>query len=229
MKKQLTSWLVLAGFLAFGLHATTPPVQTAGSRIQMAILLDTSGSMDGLIDQAALAHLEDRQRAGRGQEGRPGAAPAGGAVRIRPEQHSRRLRLPAPHRALERRPRPRIRGIVQAADQRRRGILRPVIRQRGPRAGMERAPRRPEADLHRRQRAVHARDDRLPRLLPGSHRPRHRRQHHFLRQLPGRAADRMEGRRRPGRRPVRGHRRRPTPRRRSAPRRTTRSPAWAGN
>jgi len=52
MKKQLTSWLVLAGFLAFGLHAKTPPVQTTGSRIQLAILLDTSGSMDGLIDQA---------------------------------------------------------------------------------------------------------------------------------------------------------------------------------
>jgi len=52
MNKQLTSWLVLVGCLVFGLQAKTLPTRTAGPRIQLAILLDTSGSMDGLIDQA---------------------------------------------------------------------------------------------------------------------------------------------------------------------------------
>jgi hypothetical protein len=52
MNKQLTSWLVFVGCLTLGLQAKTLPTRTAGPRIQLAILLDTSGSMDGLIDQA---------------------------------------------------------------------------------------------------------------------------------------------------------------------------------
>ena len=50
MKKQTVPWLVLASWLAFVPPAKAFPA--SGPRIQLAILLDTSGSMDGLIDQA---------------------------------------------------------------------------------------------------------------------------------------------------------------------------------
>ncbi|MBN2346152.1 MAG: VWA domain-containing protein [Candidatus Aminicenantes bacterium] len=48
MKKQIILSLLAAGTLAAGLQAKSLPAP----RIQLAILLDTSGSMDGLIDQA---------------------------------------------------------------------------------------------------------------------------------------------------------------------------------
>lgn len=54
MKKQSVLLLVLAGWLAIGLQGKLQPLPAAAqqARIQLAILLDTSGSMDGLIDQA---------------------------------------------------------------------------------------------------------------------------------------------------------------------------------
>ncbi len=52
MKKQSILLAILAGGLAIGMMGKTPPAGVASPRIQLAILLDTSGSMDGLIDQA---------------------------------------------------------------------------------------------------------------------------------------------------------------------------------
>ncbi len=209
MKTKSVLLFVLAGWLAAGLPGKMLPVSPAQPGIQLAILLDTSGSMDGLIDQARsrLWKIVNELATAR----KNGLAPklAGGLVRIRPGQHPGRRRLPALHRAAERRPRPDFRRIVQAEDQRRPGILRPGHRHRGARAPVERQQRRPEDDRHRRQRAVQPGRDRLQGLVPPGHRPRHHGQHHFLRQLPGRPADGMESRRRPGRRPVPGHRRRP--------------------
>ncbi len=51
MKKMSTLFLLLAVSMAIGLRGKELPA-TSGPRVQMAILLDTSGSMDGLIDQA---------------------------------------------------------------------------------------------------------------------------------------------------------------------------------
>jgi hypothetical protein len=52
MKKTSILFLILATALAMRLQAKSFPTTEAAPRIQMAILLDTSGSMDGLIDQA---------------------------------------------------------------------------------------------------------------------------------------------------------------------------------
>ena len=51
MKKRTVLLLVLTGWLALGLQGKSFP-SVPQSHIQLAILLDTSGSMDGLIDQA---------------------------------------------------------------------------------------------------------------------------------------------------------------------------------
>jgi len=51
MKKMSMLFLLLAVSLAAGLRGKELPA-APGPRVQMAILLDTSGSMDGLIDQA---------------------------------------------------------------------------------------------------------------------------------------------------------------------------------
>lgn len=52
MKKQIVFLLVASGSLAGWLHGAPPPAPAGQAQIQLAILLDTSGSMDGLIDQA---------------------------------------------------------------------------------------------------------------------------------------------------------------------------------
>jgi hypothetical protein len=60
MKKQSVLLLILAVLLSVGLQGKplpppagqSPQRSSSGPRIQLAILLDTSGSMDGLIDQA---------------------------------------------------------------------------------------------------------------------------------------------------------------------------------
>jgi hypothetical protein len=51
MKKLVVFYLAAVGALTLGLQSKTFPAPAA-PRIQLAILLDTSGSMDGLIDQA---------------------------------------------------------------------------------------------------------------------------------------------------------------------------------
>lgn len=52
MKKRIVLAMFLTVFLIPRLPAKSFPVPQAGPRVQLAILLDTSGSMDGLIDQA---------------------------------------------------------------------------------------------------------------------------------------------------------------------------------
>ncbi len=52
MKRKSVLLFVLAGWQAIGLQGKMLPVSPVQPRIQLAILLDTSGSMDGLIDQA---------------------------------------------------------------------------------------------------------------------------------------------------------------------------------
>ena len=52
MKKQGVLVLILAGWLSVSLPGKMLPLPTGQAHIQLAILLDTSGSMDGLIDQA---------------------------------------------------------------------------------------------------------------------------------------------------------------------------------
>ncbi|MBE0665730.1 MAG: VWA domain-containing protein [Candidatus Aminicenantes bacterium] len=52
MKRQKMFLLILAGWMALSLHPKLLPAADQPARIQLAILLDTSGSMDGLIDQA---------------------------------------------------------------------------------------------------------------------------------------------------------------------------------
>jgi len=52
MKRQSVLLFVLAGWLAICLHGKLLPAPATQPRIQLAILLDTSGSMDGLIGQA---------------------------------------------------------------------------------------------------------------------------------------------------------------------------------
>jgi len=60
MKRKSVLLFVFAGWLAIGLHGKLLPAPAApsplrgssGAHIQLAILLDTSGSMDGLLDQA---------------------------------------------------------------------------------------------------------------------------------------------------------------------------------
>jgi len=54
MKNKKVFLLILASFLAQGLPAKSLPAPPAHDRprVQLAVLLDTSGSMDGLIDQA---------------------------------------------------------------------------------------------------------------------------------------------------------------------------------
>ncbi len=52
MKKQSVLLLILAVLFSVCLQGKSLPVPAGQARIQLAILLDTSGSMDGLIDQA---------------------------------------------------------------------------------------------------------------------------------------------------------------------------------
>ena len=214
MKKQAFFLLVLAGWLAIGLQgkiAAGVASAAAGPRIQLAILLDTSGSMDGLIDQARsrlwkivneLATARKNGQAPRlqvalyeyGQDGIPAAA--GYLRRIVPlsddldriSEELFKLKTNGGEEYCGQVIQSAVRELEWSGDS---GDLKMIVI-----AGNE--PFTPGRD-------------RLPRLVPRSHRPRHHRQHHFLRQLPGRAADGLEGRGRPGRRPVPGHRRRPDP------------------
>ncbi len=133
MKKQsvllliLTVWLSVAlpGKLAPGAAGQSPQRGSAAPRIQLAILLDTSGSMDGLIDQAKsrLWKIVNELAAAR----KHGRAPRLQVALYEYGQNSipAAAGYPAPHRAPERRPRPHLRRTVQAEDQRRRRILRP--------------------------------------------------------------------------------------------------------
>ncbi|MCJ7524569.1 MAG: VWA domain-containing protein [Candidatus Aminicenantes bacterium] len=52
MKRQKMLLLVLAVWMALNMQGQPLPAAAQPARIQLAILLDTSGSMDGLIDQA---------------------------------------------------------------------------------------------------------------------------------------------------------------------------------
>jgi hypothetical protein len=52
MKKQNALFVILTVLFSVCLHGKMLPVPARQARIQLAILLDTSGSMDGLIDQA---------------------------------------------------------------------------------------------------------------------------------------------------------------------------------
>ena len=155
----------------------SPPPPT----VQIAILLDTSNSMDGLIAQAKtqLWNVVNEFVKAK-KDGRPPAIQVAlfeyGKQTLSPE---RGLRPADP--SADRRPRQRLRGAVRPQDQRRRGILRlGDPRGRQP-ARVEPVRRRLQGDLHRRQRAVHARGRRFPRLVPRRHRARDRRQHDLLR------------------------------------------------
>ena len=127
--------------------------------------------MDGLIDQARSRLWKIVNELATARKNGQVAAAAGGLYEYGQDSIPAAQRLPAPHRAPEQRPGPHLRGAVQAAEP---TAARNTAARSSASAVRElewsRRNRRPEADLHRRQRAVHARDDRLSQLLPGSHR-----------------------------------------------------------
>ena len=162
--------------------------------VQIAILLDTSNSMDGLIAQAKtqLWNVVNEFVKAK-KDGRPPAIQVAlfeyGKQTLSPNEGFVRLILPLTDdldRVSEE--------LFALEDERRRRILRlgdPRGRQT---AGVERVRRRVQGHLHRRQRAVHAGVRRFPRLMQGRDRARDRRQHDLLRAERRRRQSRLEGR-----------------------------------
>ena len=148
--KKLTVILILslcAG--SVGLAAAKP--LAAKPEIQLAILLDTSGSMDGLIGQAKSRLWKIVNELATAKKGGMTPRLQVALYEYGQDSHCRRCRLPAPDRALDQRPGPHLRGIIQTQDQRRPGILRPGNPESGQRPAVERTKRQSEIDLHRRQ------------------------------------------------------------------------------
>ena len=184
-----------------------------GPTVQIAILLDTSNSMDGLIAQAKtqLWNVVNEFVLAR-KDGRPPAIQVAlfeyGKASLPPDEGFVRLVLPLTDdldRVSEE--------LFALKTQRGRRVLRlgdPRCRQP---PGVERVARRLQGDLHRRQRAVLAGPDRFPHVLPRGHRAGHRRQHDLLWTERRGKSDRLERRCRPGRRPVHEHRPEPEGRR----------------
>ena len=112
--------------------------------IQLAILLDTSNSMDGLIDQARSSSGASSTSSATARKG--GVTPE---LQVALYEYGNDG-LPAERRATSgwscrsRRPRPRLRGAVRAEDERRRGVLRPGDRRGRARGSLERVRRRPQ-------------------------------------------------------------------------------------
>ena len=149
--------------------------------VQIAILLDTSNSMDGLIAQAKTQLWNVVNEFVRARKnGRPPA------IQVALFEYGKQSLLasegfvrhdPAAHR----RPRPRFRRAVCAQDQRRRGVLRLGDPRRRQPAGVEPVERSLQGDLHRRQRAVHTGVGRFPRVVQSRDRAGHHREHDLLR------------------------------------------------
>ncbi len=165
--------------------------------VDVAILLDTSNSMDGLIHQAKSQLWTIVQQFAKAKKHGQTPLTARGAVRVWQHGSAGLRRLHPPGRAAHRQSRQALGIAVRPHDQRRRRILRPGHRCRRQKSRLVEGAERLQGDLHRRQRAVHAGAGRLQGRLQTGDRARCRGQHDPLRQRrrrpPGHVAGRAPG------------------------------------
>ena len=181
MAAAATAWTALAAGSAGAVTKAPCATASAGAplahapRVQIALLLDTSSSMNGLIDQARSQLWSVVNEFAAARRGRPGGGAAGRPLRIRERPDPGRARLRPPGPALHDRPRPRLRGALRAHHPRGRGVLRARHPDRPRRAALEHVARRPQGRLHRRQRALQPGARGLPARQRARPRARHRR------------------------------------------------------
>ena len=134
-----------------------PPFHGQRPAVDVAILLDTSNSMDGLIDQAKSQLWTIVQQFAKAKK--DGQTPV---LRVALFEYGNTRpagvrRLHSPSRAAHRRSGQALRIPVRPHDQRRRRVLRPGDRRGRHAARLVQGAERLQGDLHRRQRAVHPR------------------------------------------------------------------------
>lgn len=130
MKMQFTRALALLTTIAFAgatcaaaTDATKSKAEKEKPLVQIALLLDTSGSMEGLIEQAKSQLWRIVNEFAKARQ--DGIAPeVQVALRIWQEQPERGERLGSPDSTADHRPGQAFGGIVRAAHQWWRGILR---------------------------------------------------------------------------------------------------------
>ena len=152
MKRLMT--LCLAGGLLAGCLAGRParPEKAAikAQPIDVVLCLDTSNSMDGLIDSAKTQAVGHRQRPGQGQAD---ARPARGPVQLRQRRLRRQDRLGPQGARPDHRPRRGLPEALRPDDQRRHRVRRPRLPRRPRSSEVVRGPRALQDDLRLRQRA----------------------------------------------------------------------------
>ena len=171
-----------SGLIVHGPAPAKDPRAAAQPTVQIAILLDTSNSMDGLIAQAKTQLWNVVNEFVRAQEGRPAAGHPGRAVRVRQDTRSPpsegfvRLILPLTD-DLDRVSEELFALKTNGGEEYCGWVIRDAVKR------LEWSGSRDvyKAIFIAGQRAVHAGAGRFPRLVPSRHRARDHREHDLLR------------------------------------------------